>query len=74
MPGKTVPLRKANIEYTNYKGVRKVYTVLPIQIFYCQGNAWHPEPHWCMEAKDLERGVVRQFKLADIHVFAEITP
>jgi predicted DNA-binding transcriptional regulator YafY len=73
MPNK-VPLREANIEYTNYKGVRKVYRVMPQQIFPSPGNQWHPEPHWCMEAMDLDRQVVRQFRLSDIHVFAEITP
>lgn len=62
------PAGAVKIDYTNFRGERKTYTILPKPgSLRFASNAWHPEPQWIIEAADLERDVERHFAVKDIH-------
>lgn len=54
------------IDYTNWKGTRRVRTIQPINLFFgC--DEWHKEPQWLLEALDIESNEHRTFAIKDIH-------
>jgi predicted DNA-binding transcriptional regulator YafY len=54
------------IDYTNYRGVRSIRTIIPEAIAFTQ-NEWHPEPQWLLAAWDVEKEKSRTFAVKDIH-------
>lgn len=54
------------INYTNYRGERKSYVVIPHSIQFGK-NEFHSYPQWLMTATDVTRNVLRTFTLKDIH-------
>jgi hypothetical protein len=62
--------RKVAIDYTNWRGERKKYVIVPQQISF-GSNEFHKEPQWLMEAiVDLEgapKYQLRTFAMKDIH-------
>jgi hypothetical protein len=63
------------IDYTNWKGDRRMRRIRPIGIAYC-ANRWHPKAQWMIEALDLEDPAPKQvkfFPLASIHSWSSET-
>jgi len=57
------------IDYTNWKGKRRMRMILPKGLVY-QSNEWHPRPQWMIEAVDLsdkEHKGTKFFVIAKIH-------
>ena len=54
------------IDYTNHAGIRATRRILPISIRFA-ATEWHREPQWLLLAKDLDKGVNREFAINDIH-------
>jgi hypothetical protein len=55
------------IDYTNWKGVRRLRKILPMTISFGH-NQYHPEEQWLLEAMDLEDNyAVKSFSLKDVH-------
>jgi hypothetical protein len=51
--------------YTNWRGETAKRDIEPLRIWW--GNTeWHPDNQWMMEAKDVEKGVMRDFALRDM--------
>lgn len=68
MPSPTV-----KIDYTNWRGERRVRTVRPVA-FYFGEVSWHPGRQWLMDAIDLERAEDgrRTFALSGIHSWRNV--
>ena len=62
------PPQKITIDYTNYRGERRIRTVMPIA-FYFGVNNYHEGEQWFMEATDLERNEIRVFALNQVHAW-----
>lgn len=58
--------RHVVIDYTNYRGERRLRAILPLGIMY-DSNEWHPEAQWMLTALDVEKEEVRTFAMANIH-------
>ncbi len=57
------------IDYTNWRGERRVRSILPQRIAFC-ANEWHPVAQWMIFAIDLDDKAPRiekGFALANIH-------
>lgn len=60
------------IDYTNYRGERKVRRIMPLRYVF-RVSEYHPGgPTWLLIAHDLDRGectseTIREFKASDIH-------
>lgn len=54
------------IDYTNYRGERRVREIKPIELEFT-ATKWHPVTQYLLRAKDMEDGVVKHFALVDIH-------
>lgn len=57
---------KVTLDYTNYKGERKTYHIIPDKLLFIS-NKWHPEPQWLLKAWDLNKKDTRFFAMKDIH-------
>lgn len=55
--------RILHIPYTNYRGERRIRSLLPLRLWY-GATDWHPEPQWLLEALDTERLELRSFALS----------
>jgi hypothetical protein len=64
------------IDYTNWKGSRRVRTILPLELRFMELLPWHPEPCWLIYALDLEdvaqpvditKAPAKHFALSGIH-------
>lgn len=56
------------IDYTNYKGERKIRTVIPIKLHWGgEGSKWHKGAQWLLDVYDLEKGAFRTYALFGIH-------
>lgn len=53
------------VEYTNWKGNKRVRTIKPLEIFF-GATEYHPEPQWLVRAVDVEEGELRDFALKDM--------
>lgn len=60
------------IDYTNYRGERKVYNVLPVNIWFGSNQFHGDKPQWFMTAWKAEPHVQRDFAIKDIHSWEEI--
>jgi hypothetical protein len=58
--------RPVMIDYENWRGERRVRSVMPLSIFFGR-TPWHRKPQWLMQAIDSEDGVEKSFAIADIH-------
>lgn len=59
-------------EYTNWKGQRATRRALPSSICWASTD-YHPRPQWLMTARDLEKGVTRDFALCAMENIREVT-
>ena len=59
------------IDYTNYRGERKIYKILPKKIGF-GSTEYHPDDQWMLEATDLDRNVERTFAIQDIHSWTPV--
>jgi hypothetical protein len=58
------------IDYTNYRGRRRLRRVIPTGHKLHWGTTeHHPEPQWLLEAYDLDRKALRTFAVKDIHAW-----
>ena len=56
------------IDYTNYRGTRRVRHVIPDPNgFYWRNTPEHTEPQWLLNAWDIEKNALRSFALSGIH-------
>lgn len=53
------------VRYTNYRGETAVRRLRPI-MFWFGATEWHPKPQWLLKAVDSDRGVTRDFAVADM--------
>lgn len=58
--------------YRNWRGEVGKRAIIPIRIWF-GATEWHPTPGWLLSALDLEKGVDRDFALADCQ-FSDLTP
>ena len=58
--------RHVVIDFTNHRGERKTYTILPHSLLFNK-SVYHPTPCWLIEATDVHRNVVRHFAMDQIH-------
>jgi len=63
---------RVSIDYTNYRGKRKQYEILPEKIYF-GSNEYHTEPQWLMNAKVYDGDEIkeRNFAMRDIHSWNE---
>lgn len=59
--------REVTIDYTNWRGERRVRGIEPFHIVWEEGNEWHPEPQWLLYAEDKTDGARKAFALKNIH-------
>jgi hypothetical protein len=55
------------IIYTNYKGLTTGRRIKP-NFYYLGSTEFHPETQWLLNAKDLDKGEIREFALKDMVV------
>lgn len=69
---KVAPVRApVRIEYTNYKGERRIRTILPLEFLWGQ-NKYHPDYQYLLYATDLEKNANRYFAVEHIHSWAAV--
>ena len=61
-----IPAEIVTIDYTNHQGKRSTRFIWPKKLVF-KSTLWHPEPQWIIEARDVKRGVDRDFAWKDIH-------
>ena len=59
-------MKKITIDYTNYKGERKLYDILPQYLKYEQNNEFHGSG-FILKATRCDICEMRSFALKDIH-------
>ena len=62
------------IDYTNWRGERRVREIYPTGYLEFSNTEYHPETQWLIEAVDVEDGKVKLFALKDIHSFGATEP
>jgi hypothetical protein len=62
------------IDYTNYRGERAVRIVVPQRIWWGVNDYHDKEPQWFLTARELRRGVERDFAMKDIHSWSPEVP
>ncbi len=60
------------IDYTNWQGVRRWRTVLPVAISF-EATEWQPEPQWLLEAVDQETNTTKKFSLREVHEWRSVS-
>jgi len=58
---------KVTIDYTNWKGERRVREIIPTGGLRFSTTGWHSSPQWLLAATDVEDGVVKEFAMKHIH-------
>jgi predicted DNA-binding transcriptional regulator YafY len=54
------------INYTNYKGETSDRNIIPHSIHFGHSD-YHKENQWLLKATDIDKNVIREFALKDIH-------
>lgn len=54
------------IDYTNWRGKRRVREIVPEILVWEEGDKWHLEPQWILYAYD-EDGNRKGFAMKNIH-------
>lgn len=57
------------VDYTNWKGERRLREIKPIELEYTS-TTWHPVTQWLLRAKDMEDGKVKHFALSGFHAWS----
>lgn len=58
------------VRYTNWRGETAERKIQPLYLWF-GSTEWHPEPQWLITARDLDKGVERDFALSG---FAALSP
>lgn len=53
------------IDYTNWKGERRIRKILPIHLWFGK-TQWHPKEQWLLQAYDLEDSRIKDFAMSGI--------
>ncbi len=61
------------IDYTNHRGERRKRVISPVGVLLNSREAEFHAGQWVMRAIDVERAVVRDFALANIHSWKDAT-
>lgn len=61
------------IDYTNWRGERRVRRVEPLYIVWETENHWHPQPQWLLYAEDAD-GARKAFAMNNIHSWKQVAP
>ena len=59
------------IDYTNHRGERSKYRILPQEISFMTSK-WHDGNQWILKAYDENKGE-REFAMCDIHSWINLT-
>lgn len=59
------PNQSVRIIYTNWRDETAERRIEPVRIWF-GSTEWHKDPQWLLQAKDLEKNVLRDFALKDI--------
>jgi predicted DNA-binding transcriptional regulator YafY len=59
--------KRVDIDYTNWRGERRVRRIEPQAIGIPLSSEFHPQRQWCLQAIDCEDGKQKDFALKDIH-------
>ena len=54
--------------WANHRQALVIRNIMPERIWF-GSTAYHPEPQWILDARDVDRGVERQFAMQDIWCF-----
>ena len=57
--------KQIKVLYQNYKGVEKVRTIIPIEIYF-GSTEYHKEEGWLLKVFDIEKQSERTYSLKDI--------
>ena len=68
MEAASVNTKFVTIDYTNWRGDRRMRTVRPLRIEW-GSNKWHVAPQWLLVAHDHEANSERTFAMQNIHSF-----
>jgi hypothetical protein len=60
------------IDYTNWRGERRMRRIRPTGRFLFESNEYHPAPQYLIEAIDVEVEGLRTFALSGIHSWREM--
>lgn len=60
------------IDYTNWRGERRVRCIKPLGAMRYGTTSWHPQPQWLLSALDVEDGVEKDFACSHIHAWKEL--
>jgi hypothetical protein len=60
-------MKNVRIDYTNWRGERRVRVIRPTGIMMFTATQSHPETQWLMEAFDPEDGKTKYFAVKDMH-------
>jgi len=60
------------IDYTNYKGERKIRTIKPGTLYFGESK-WHEGRKLLLQAYDFDKNAIREFEVEKIHEWIEIT-
>ncbi len=60
--------KQVKIDYTNYRGERRIREIIPKQIVF-SSTEYHKNKQWLLEAFDIEKNAIRLFAVKDIHGF-----
>ena len=59
------------IDYTNWRGERRVRRIRPNAIRFAASPPWHPDKTWLLTAQDMDTGEQRDFAMVCIHSITE---
>lgn len=55
------------LDYTNWRGERRLRRVLPLRIEWEGATQWHPEPGWALIATCRAVDAERSFRMTSVH-------
>lgn len=58
------------MDYTNHRGERRIYNVIPHSIAFGRSHHHAQELQWYLFATDVDRNVTRTFAMKDVHSWA----
>jgi hypothetical protein len=64
----TEPLQGVTIDYTNWRGERRVRQIIPLFMDF-GSNEWHPEPQWLLSAIDEDDCKQKTFAMKNVHAW-----
>lgn len=60
------------IDYTNWRGERKVYLINPTGKMEFTSTEKHPDKQWLFEAVDMNGGKIKMFAMKDVHTWTSL--